>query len=264
VLHDRLATGALALSTPVDVSDEDSKMGGTQVFLDPRETFPVGELIHAMMIQSANDAAHALARAAAGSVETFVELMNAKARQLGMNNTTFRTPHGLPPGSRRLADGDLTTPRDFAILCRYLLANTNVLTYSSIAKRDFAPQRANGPLRMENHNKLLGKVAGVDGLKTGFTDSAGYCLSATAQRNGRRVILVIVGSLGPKGQRDYGRARDAKAIDLLERGFAALPPAPAPAIATDSPLKPAPRIVIPPPQPAAPSEPMIKVSIPKK
>jgi D-alanyl-D-alanine carboxypeptidase len=266
VLHDRIASGAITLATPVRIKTEDSKIGGTQVFLDPRETFPVEELIHAMMIQSANDAAHALARTAGGSVGAFVELMNAKAQELGMNHTTFRSPHGLPPSNRKVAEGDLTTPRDFALLCRHLIARTDVLKYTSIAKRDFAPNRSGGPQHMESHNHLLGKVAGVDGLKTGFTDSAGYCLSATAQRTGRRVIVVIMGALGPNGQRDLGRARDVKAIELLERGFAALPVAVPTLMPNDSPLKPAPSIVIPPPPPAATTapEPMIKVSVPKK
>ncbi len=239
VLHDKLAAGALTLQTPVRITAEDAKMGGTQVYLDPRETFSVEELVYAMMIQSANDAAHALARAAGGSVEAFVGLMNAKAAELGMTRTTFRTPHGLPPSDHRIADGDLTTPRDFAVLCRYLVLNTDVLKYTSVRNRDFGPARKDGPQHMKNHNNLLGKVAGVDGLKTGYTLGAGYCLSATAERNGRRVIAVIMGSFGPNGAIDKGKARDLKAIELIERGFAALPPAVAAATPTDSPAKPA-------------------------
>jgi D-alanyl-D-alanine carboxypeptidase len=223
VLHDKLADGSLTLQTPVQVDASDSRMGGTQVYLDPRETFPVEELIYAMMIQSANDAAHALARTAAGSVDAFVGLMNAKARALGMTHTVFRSPHGLPPPSRRVADGDLTTPRDFALLCRYLVLETDVLKYTSVKERMFGPARANGPMRMDNHNKLLGHVVGVDGLKTGYTESAGYCLSATALRNGRRVITVIMGAFGPNHSVDKGHSRDLKAIELMERGFASLP-----------------------------------------
>ena len=280
VLHDRLKAGALRLDTPVKIEVADSKMGGTQVFLDPRETFSVEELIHAMMIQSANDASHALARAAAGSVPGFVELMNTKAQELGMKNTTFRSPHGLPPASRRAADGDLTSPRDFALLCRYLVTKTDVLTYSAVEQRPFGAGVRAEPMEMRNHNKLLGKVSGVDGLKTGFTDAAGYCLSATAQRNGRRVILVIMGSLGPKGQRDLGKARDMKAIELLEKGFAALPPGPAAPPAAKSTLPAAPSTKQPAasqpvanspfspapvkPAPATPAaDPTVKFSVPK-
>lgn len=226
VLHDKLADGSLTLQTMVQVDASDAKMGGTQVYLDPREQFTVEELIYAMMIQSANDAAHALARTAAGSVEGFVEQMNAKARSLGMNSTTFRSPHGLPPPSRRVSEGDLSTPRDFAKLCRYLVLSTDVLKYTSVRERAFAPARAKGPVVMINHNKLLGKIAGVDGLKTGYTEAAGYCLSATAERNGRRIVAVIMGSFGPNRSVDKGRARDLKMIELIDRAFANLPPKP--------------------------------------
>ncbi|HEY8996078.1 MAG TPA: D-alanyl-D-alanine carboxypeptidase family protein [Lacunisphaera sp.] len=240
VVYDKLADGSLTLQTPVQVTVEDSKMGGTQVYLDPRETFPVEDLLYAMMIQSANDAAHALARAAAGSTPAFVALMNAKAQSLGMTHTTFRTPHGLPPPSRREADGDLTTPRDFALLCRHLVQNTDVLKYTAVRERDFGTSRAKGPQHMRNHNNLLGKIPGVDGLKTGYTLSAGYCLSATAERNGRRVITVIMGSFGPGKTIDKGRARDLKAVELIEQGFAALPASAPAAKPVAKPASPAP------------------------
>lgn len=223
VLADKLDKGEITLSTPVQVDASDAKMGGTQVYLDPRETFPVEELIYAMMIQSANDAAHALARVSAGSVEGFVEQMNAKAAELGMTHTKFRSPHGLPPSSRRIADGDLTTPRDFALLCRYLLLHTDVLKYTSVKTRDFGPNRPKGPQHMKNHNNLLGQVAGVDGLKTGYTEGAGYCLSATAERNGRRIVAVVMGSFGPGGKIDLGKARDHATVGLIEQGFQKLP-----------------------------------------
>ncbi|HVU24280.1 MAG TPA: D-alanyl-D-alanine carboxypeptidase family protein [Opitutus sp.] len=218
VLCDKLASHAITLSTPVDISVADYKMGGTQVYLDPKETFPVEELIYAMMIQSANDAAHALARAAAGSIEGFVDLMNAKARELGMTHTTFRTPHGLPPATRRIDDGDLTTPRDYALLSRYLLLKTDVLKYTSIRVRKFgegirAPDKV---IQMVNHDHLLEKVDGVDGLKTGFTNGAGFCLAATAERNHHRVIVVVMGSPDSK-------TRDFKVAEFIDRGFAAIP-----------------------------------------
>jgi D-alanyl-D-alanine carboxypeptidase (penicillin-binding protein 5/6) len=234
VLFDKLADKTVALSTPVTVDPADAKMGGTQVFLKEKEVFSVEELIYAMMIQSANDAAHALARASAGSVASFVELMNAKARAIGMTHTTFRSPHGLPPSSRRIAEGDLSTPRDFALLCTYLLQKTAVLTYTSVRKRDFGSSRPGGPQHMENHNKLLGKVNGVDGLKTGYTVGAGYCLSATAIRNGKRVIVVIMGSFGKNGEIDKGHSRDLKTADLIEKGFAAIPSSSGPFVAAPS------------------------------
>ncbi len=136
VVHDKVAAGTLTLQTPVTVTAADAKIGGTQVWLKEGEVFPVEELLYAMMIQSGNDTAHALARAAAGTPAAFVELMNAKARELGMTHTTFRTPHGLPPANRRTADGDLTTPRDYALLSRYLLQKTDVIKYTGLREQE--------------------------------------------------------------------------------------------------------------------------------
>jgi D-alanyl-D-alanine carboxypeptidase (penicillin-binding protein 5/6) len=264
VLDDLLHAGTITLQTPIRITPEDAKMGGSQVYLDPRETFSVEELIYAMMVQSANDAAHALARGSAGSVEAFVERMNTKAHELGMTHTTFVSPHGLPPATRKLADGDLTTPRDFALLSRYLLLKTDVLEYTSVRQRPFgSPPRAK-PVDMVNHDNLLGKVAGVDGLKTGFTNGAGYCLAATAQRNGRRVIVVTMGG------ETYGK-RDAKVIELLERGFALLPPngapfkssAPAPNASTEAPVTLAPEKAPAGSSPSASgSEPSLIITVP--
>ncbi len=256
VIHDKLQSGAISLQTPVTVSAADSKIGGTQVWLKEKEVFPVEELLYAMMIQSANDAAHALARTAAGSVDAFVELMNAKARELGMTHTTFRSPHGLPPASRHLADGDLTTPLDFALLCRHLVLKTDVLKYTSVKTRKFGEgvRPFDRVIVMNNHDHLLGKVDGVDGLKTGFTNGAAFCLSATAQRNGRRIIVVVMGSPDSK-------TRDIKVAELIERGFSALPltghaftpetgPAPEPSPVTAAPV------------PAVPGSPDIKFALP--
>jgi D-alanyl-D-alanine carboxypeptidase (penicillin-binding protein 5/6) len=256
LVHDRLARGDLSLQTPVFVNAEAAKTGGSQVYLAEKETFPVEEMLFALMIASANDAATALAIHVAGSRPAFVELMNARARELGMTNTTFRSPHGLPPSSRLPADGDLTTPRDLARLSLHLLRTTNILAYTSVRQRVFRP----GPKRidMTNHNNLLGRVAGVDGLKTGFTRGAGFCLATTALRHGRRVIVVTMGSPDSK-------TRDIKTVELLERTFSALPPFVAPPAASGSPVQPAPRTAAPPPPPApAPTEPVIKFSIPKR
>lgn len=220
VVYDALQKGTIKLDTPVRITKEDMGAGGTQVYLDPRETISVEDLIYAMMVQSANDASLALARAAAGSRGAFVELMNAKARELGMTKTTFRTPHGLPPSNRKIAEGDLTSPRDFALLSRYLIQQTAALKYTVVEKRDFTSPLRKEAFKMDNHNNLLGKVAGVDGLKTGFTNGAGFCIAATAARNGRRVIVVTMGS-------ESSKVRDFAVTELIERGFAALPAAPA-------------------------------------
>lgn len=232
IVHDRIATGALSLSTEVTVVGEDSKIGGTQVWLAPGEKFTVEDLLYAMMIQSANDCAHALARTAGGSRDAFVALMNERARGLGMTRTHFRTPHGLPPASRKNADGDLTTPRDLALLSRELLLKTDILRYTSVMERVFRPgQPAPREVVMRNHNHLIGRVRGVDGLKTGFTSGAGYCLSATAERDGRRIIVVVMGSPDQK-------TRNIKVAELIERGFTLLP-ASSRFVSEASPLRPA-------------------------
>lgn len=262
IVHEKISRGELTLDTPVTATAEAARTGGSQVYLAEKEVFPVEDLLHALMIASANDAATALAVHCAGSRAAFIDLMNARARSLGMTRTTFRTPHGLPPSSRRTEDGDITTPRDLATLCLHLLKATDVIKYTSVKRRTFRP----GPKRidMDNHNHLLGKVAGVDGLKTGFTRGAGFCLAATALRNGRRVIAVTMGSPDSK-------TRDIKIAELLERGFAKQPPAPLFQPAADSPLEPAPRNATPPPTTVKPapkadptSETTVKFSIPGK
>ncbi|MDR0353379.1 MAG: D-alanyl-D-alanine carboxypeptidase [Opitutaceae bacterium] len=240
VVHDAIKAGRINPDTPVAVTSEDARIGGTRVRLKQGEVFTVDELLHALMIQSANDCAHALAHAAASGREEFVALMNARAQSLGMKNTTFRTPHGLPPPSRRDADGDLTTPRDIALLSLALIRETDILKYTSIRLREFGARTRPDPVMMKNHNNLLAKIAGVDGLKTGFTRNAGYCLAATAHRDGNRLIIVTLGSPDSK-------TRDLKIAALFEHYFAELP---------SSPISAAPVTAAPPPpsspRPAAP------------
>jgi len=215
IVHDAIAAGEITLATPVTVTAADQSMGGTQVNLARGEVFAVEDLLYALMIESANDAAHALAHAAAGSRDAFIDRMNARARSLGMTNTEWKSPHGLPPASRRLADTDQTSPRDLATLSLTLLRETDILRYTSAGPRPFgAGVRAQAQM-MDNHNNLLGKVHGVDGLKTGFTRAAGFCLSATAERDGRRLVAVIMGA--PTSQQ-----RDIKMAELIEYGFSLL------------------------------------------
>lgn len=214
VVHDCLRAGTLTLNTPITITREDAGMGGTQVWLEAGEAFTVEDLLYALLIQSANDAAHALARAAHGSVPAFVSEMNRRAESLGMARTTFRTPHGLPPRSRKASDSDMTTARDLALLSRELLLHTDVITYSSVRERTFRPgQPPPREVIMRSHNHLLAKVRGADGLKTGYTSAAGFCLAATAEREGRRLIVVVVGSPDAK-------SRDIKVAELVERFFA--------------------------------------------
>jgi D-alanyl-D-alanine carboxypeptidase (penicillin-binding protein 5/6) len=224
VVMERVESGQVALDTPVTVSAEAARTGGSQVYLKQGEVFTVEDLLFALMVQSANDAAVALAHHAAGSREGFVELMNAKARALGMSNTTFHSPHGLPPGRGQLPD--TTTARDLAILSRELIRHGKILRYTSVKERPFREMAAE-PFIMRNHNGLLSAFPGCDGLKTGFFSAGGFSLAATAERNGRRLIAVVLGS-------EQRVTRDVKARELLERGFAVLPP-PAPVIKAGAP-----------------------------
>ncbi|MCC5022980.1 MAG: D-alanyl-D-alanine carboxypeptidase [Candidatus Synoicihabitans palmerolidicus] len=219
VIHDAIRDGELTLRTPIEVSAADSRMGGTQVWLKHREVFPVEELLYALMIQSANDAAHALSHAAGITREQFVERMNIRARSLGMSDTIWRSPHGLHPRSRRLDETDQTSPRDLVKLAQALLRETDVLRFTSIEKRPFGTGVRAKPVMMDNHNNLIGKVRGIDGLKTGFTRAAGFCLVATARRDGQRIITVIMGSPSSK-------ERDIKMAELIENAFAHLPRGP--------------------------------------
>lgn len=209
----RIEEGKLALTDMVQVTPEAARMGGSQVYLDPKEQFSVEEMLYALMVQSANDAATALAMHISGSKEAFIELMNATAKQLGMNNTTFYSEHGLPPSRDRKAD--VTTARDMAILSRELVKRPEVFKYTSTTARGFR----NDTFAMRNHNALLGKPPGVDGLKTGYFQAAGFSIAATAQKDGQRVITLVMGSADRK-------ERDARALELLNKGFTQLPAQP--------------------------------------
>jgi D-alanyl-D-alanine carboxypeptidase (penicillin-binding protein 5/6) len=174
----------------------------------------------------------ALALHVAGTREGFVRMMNEKAKELGLSPVTqFQSPHGLPPGAGQRPD--ITTPRDFAKLCRALIqAHPAALKYTSITYKVFRPEPK--LFEMRTHNHLLGAVAGCDGLKTGYFTEAGYSIAATAQRDGARVIAVVMGSVDRK-------VRDAKATELLARGMldasrapAAQPPPPPPVPAAAS------------------------------
>lgn len=213
VILELIDQGRIKLDDMVQVTAEASKIGGSQVYLDPKEQFPVEDLLYALAVQSANDAAVALAIHVAGSKEGFVALMNQKAAALGMKDTQFHSVHGLPP-----ADGqqvDKTTANDLALLCRALVGRPDALKYTGTKERPFR----DGKFIMRNHNHLLGAVDGCDGFKTGYFEAGGFSITTTAKRGGVRIIAIVMGSKDRK-------VRDAKARELLSLGFAAVPPKP--------------------------------------
>lgn len=219
IILEAVDAGHISLADEVTVSARVSRIGGSQVYLKEKEVFTVDELLYAMIVQSANDAALALAVHYTGSMEVFVDLMNKKAREIGMKNTVFHSVHGLPPSKNQLPD--VSTPRDMAKLCQALLKNPEVLKYTSTKVRKFRPDVPE-PFIMRTHNHLLKDFDGCDGLKTGYFRAGGFSIAATAKKSGVRAIAVVFGSVRSK-------TRDEKARILLSKGLMELltnPPPP--------------------------------------
>ncbi|PWU20986.1 MAG: D-alanyl-D-alanine carboxypeptidase [Verrucomicrobia bacterium] len=210
IILEKVERHELSLRDQVPVSANATRVPESRVELQEDETFPVDELLYALMVRSANDAAIALAEKVGGSVDGFLELMNRRAKELGMTSTVFHTVNGLPPGAGQ--QHDITTARDLSILSREVLKHKDTLRYTSTRERVFRPNAGKRTVQMTTHNHLLGKVQGCDGLKTGFTNASGFSIAVTAARNGQRVIVIVLDSATTK-------ARDAKARELVEKGF---------------------------------------------
>ena len=206
IVLEHLAEGDLKLDESVKVSAKASKMGGSQVYLKHGEIFTVEELLHALAIHSANDAAVSLAEHVAGSTDAFIDLMNMRAEDLGMADTDFHTVHGLPPGWKQKPD--MTTARDMAILGRILAQYPQALEWASTKTAPFR----DGKFTLYNPNKLVGNYRGLDGLKTGYTGPAGFCVTASAIQKGKRLISVVMGCSTDK-------ARATETTRLLTYGF---------------------------------------------
>ncbi|MDB4894575.1 MAG: D-alanyl-D-alanine carboxypeptidase, partial [Firmicutes bacterium] len=191
VAFDAIRGGKVKPEDKVLISDEAAKQIGTIIFADSGETFALADLLRSVAVGSANDAAVAVAEHVSGSVEAFAQAMNAKAKELGMNDTQFQNPTGLS------AENHLTSAYDIAMMSRYAANNyPELVRLTSVYGDDLqVPWRKNGPtFRLWNNNKLLTWYPGADGLKTGWTEAAGYCLAATAVKNKVRMISVIMGA----------------------------------------------------------------------
>lgn len=196
-------SGQLAYDTVVTASAHACSMGGSQIWLKENEQMTVDDMLKAVCVVSANDCAVALAEQVAGSEDAFVERMNQRARELGMNDTTFKNATGLP------AAGHVTSAHDIAVMSRELiLSHPDIRQYTTI----WMDTLRNGQSQLVNTNKLVRFYEGATGLKTGSTDSALYCLSGTAERDGMELIAVIM-----KDATSAQRFEDAKA--LLSYGF---------------------------------------------
>ena len=199
-----LEAGKIQLTDIVPISEHAYSMGGSQIWLEPGEQMTLEELLKAICISSANDAAVAVAEFVGGSEGVFVQAMNDRAAELGMRSTHFENACGLD------APNHLSTARDVAAMSReMLLHHKEIANYCTI----WMDSLRNGQTQLVNTNKLLKSYTGTTGLKTGTTNGAGVCISASAERDGLRLIAVVLGS-------DSGKERFAAATTLLDYGFA--------------------------------------------
>ncbi|HEY0826179.1 MAG TPA: D-alanyl-D-alanine carboxypeptidase family protein [Ramlibacter sp.] len=211
IVFDALRAKKISLQQTLPVSERAWKMPGSRMFIDPKMQVPVEDLIKGMIVQSGNDATMALAEGVGGTAEHFVELMNQQAKALGMKNTTYKNPEGLT------APGHTTTARDLSILSTRLMQDfPEFVGYYKIQKYRY---QGTPTANDTNRNMLLFRDPTVDGLKTGHTDAAGYCLIATAKRDfpnlaGRRLLAIVLGA-----NSETARANEAQ--KLLNWGFTA-------------------------------------------
>jgi len=205
LVMEAIEEGKISLEDTVRTSAHAASMGGSQIFLKEGEEMSVEDMVKSVVIASANDAACALAEHISGSEEAFVKRMNERARELGMENTSFENTNGLDD----TAVNHLTSARDIAIMSRELIGHEKILEYSSI----WMDTVRNGMFGLTNTNRLVRFYRGCTGLKTGSTSKAGFCVSATAERDGVSLICVIMGA-------ESGDKRNAMAARLLDYGFA--------------------------------------------
>lgn len=199
-------SGRLSLDDDVRVSENSASMGGSQVFLDANSTHKVGDLLKTVIVASANDSCVALAEHIDGSVEGFVARMNARAKQLGMNDTVFKNCTGLP------AAESFSSAKDVSIMFRELAKHPQFFEFAHVWLEDY--KHPDGRVTtITNTNKLVRFYEGCDGGKTGFTNEAKFCLCATAKRNGMRVVAVVIGA-------DSAKIRNAAVSSMFDYAFA--------------------------------------------
>lgn len=185
LIVEELEKGNISLKDEVTISERAASMGGSQIYLEKGSTATVEELLTTIAVGSANDSAVAMAEKIGGTVENFVVLMNKRAKQLGANNTTFKNPHGLDE------EGHETTARDMALIAKEVVKHDNIIKLSSTYETTIRHKNGKS-LWLVNTNSLIKFYSGLDGLKTGFTDKAGYCLTGTMKRNDMRLITVVM------------------------------------------------------------------------
>ena len=214
IILELIDQGTAKLGEKIEFTREACAVGGTQVWLDPRETgkFILDDMLYALMVQSANDVAMALAVHYGGSRQGFVRMMNDRASELGMKSTIFRSPHGLPPDEKKKQKPDVTTARDMALLGMELVKRPRALAYTSARETWFRDNK----VQMINHNRLISQVKGCDGLKTGYIRISGSSIVATVKRNDRRIVVAVMGS-------SSSIRRNEVTKEIIENAFLELP-----------------------------------------
>ena len=203
LVMEALDSGKIQWEDTVTASAHAASMGGSDIWLEPGETMSVEEMVKATIVASANDAAVALAELVSGTEEDFVRAMNEKAKELHMKETVFKNCNGLDE------EGHVTSAYDVAVMSAELVRHPKILQYSGI----WMDELRGGKTQLVNTNKLLKSYPGITGLKTGTTSKAGSCISATADRDGLRLIAVVLGS-------STGKERFSDAAKLLDYGYA--------------------------------------------
>ncbi|MEC2075764.1 D-alanyl-D-alanine carboxypeptidase family protein [Metabacillus fastidiosus] len=205
LIMEELDKGHIKMDEKVRTSEYAASMGGSQIFLEPGEEMTVEEMLKGIAIASGNDASVAMAEKISGSVEQFVKRMNTKAEELGLKNTHFKNPTGLPE------EGHYSTAHDMAMMSKELLKYDGITKFTSVYE-DYLRENTDKKFWLVNTNRLVKFYPGVDGIKTGFTNEAKYCLSATAKKGNMRVIAVVFGANTPK-------ERNAQITKMLDYAF---------------------------------------------
>ena len=205
IILEQIEAGKLTWDEMVKVSANAAGYGGTQIYLQPGEEMSVEDLFKGVSMASANDAVVALAERVAGSEDEFVKMMMAKANELGLKNTNFVNPTGLDE------ENHYSTARDLALIAQELLTHEKILEFSSLYE-DYLREDTPNKFWLVNTNKLIRTYQGADGLKTGFTDAAMYCMAVTAKRDGMRLIAIVLGE-------EVSKTRNSETTALLDYGF---------------------------------------------
>ena len=205
LIMEAIDNGSLKLEDKVTISDEAANMGGSQVFLQAGEVYTVHDLLKGIAIASGNDAVVAMSEKIGGSQSAFVEMLNKRLKEIGAVNTNFVNAHGLD------AEGHYSTARDMSIIARELLKHPKILEYTSIYE-EYLEKNDGSRIWLVNTNRLVRFYEGVDGLKTGFTKTAGYCLTATAKKDNFRLVSVVMGE-------DTTENRSSDTVKMLNYAF---------------------------------------------